>query len=355
MIWDSPIAIGNIFIKNRIVFPPITGNWALVDGSVSEQILKFYQELAEGGCGMIIVSGTAVSPEGKATDRSLCIFNKNHLSGLRVLAEKIKTSGCFSSIQLSHAGGQANPEFTGYKPVSPSGTTCCATGFDSRKLEKCEIEEIREKFIFSARLAALAGFHAVELHLAHGYLLHQFLSEYTNKRTDEYGGSIENRLKLVMEIIAGIKKTVPDLLIGVRVSGEDYIEGGINKKVNSNILPRLEGYGICYFSVTAGIYETSRNKHEAMKKGEFFKYSKEIKSMVSKPVIGVGKILNIEAAEERLKDNCCDMVAIGRGLMADPMMINKIKNNEEFVRCTECDKCHYLRFGEKNMNCPLRN
>jgi 2,4-dienoyl-CoA reductase-like NADH-dependent reductase (Old Yellow Enzyme family) len=194
----------------------------------------------------------------------------------------------------------------------------------------------------------------VELHLAHGYLLHEFLSEHTNKREDNYGGSLKNRVRLILEIISGIRKKAPDLIVGARVSGKDYIIDGINERINRKLLPILEDAGIEYFSVTAGIYDTSSLKHEAMKKGEFFAYSKKIKGMVNKVVISAGKILDMDSAEAHLKNGDCDMVAIGRGLISDPMMVNKVRSGQAFIRCLECDQCQYLRLGKKDLVCPVR-
>lgn len=353
-IWDTPIQIGNILVKNRIVFPPIASNWANSDGSISNKILKFYEDISSGGGGMVVIEGTAISPEGKGISNSLCIYNEIHLSGLKSLSKIIQKNNCFDSIQLNHAGGQANPNFTGFEPISPSGLECKATGFASRKLTIKEIIDIRDKFINSAIMADKSGFRAVELHLAHGYLLHEFLSKYANKRQDIYGGNIENRIRLHLEIISGIKEQAPALIVGVRVSGEDYLNEGINEKTNKKILPLFENAGIDYFSVSAGTYETSKLKHEAMARGEFFSYSRGIKKIVDKPVIGVGKVLDLKTAERHLKNNDCDLVAIGRGQIADSNMVNKTRNNQPINRCRECNQCSYLRFGRKDLCCPIR-
>lgn len=353
MIWETPIKIAGKSVKNRIVFPPLSANWAAPDGSVTERIVRFYREIAEGGAGMIVVSGAAVSLEGKGSGRSLCLYDKIHLPGFKELAEVIKGEGAFASAQIMHSGGQGNPEFTGCVPVSPSGGVCRATGCLSRPLHYEEIGEIRRRFIKSAAMAAEAGFDALELHLAHGYLLHEFMSRHTNRREDDYGGSTFNRLRLALEIIEGIKLEAPGLIIGVRISGEDYLPDGICCDVNRLYLPILEEAGAEYFSVTAGVYETSGLKHEAMAEGEFFDYSRGVKSMVSQPVIGVGKILDLEMAEERLARKDCDMVAIGRGMVADPQMIAKTRRGEPVNRCTECGECQYLRFGRSEMSCPL--
>lgn len=351
-LWNSPVEISGIKLKNRIVFPPLSGNFAEENGNINQKILNFYKNIAEGGCGMIVVEGTAISVDGKGASNSMCLYNSEHMVGLKSLVKLIKENYCTPSIQLMHAGGQANTNFTGYEPIAPSLYKCNPTGFTAREMSINEIINVRKNFIKSARLAKEAGFDAVEVHLAHGYLLHEFLSEHFNKRKDKYGGNLENRTRFVLDIIDGIKRN-SNLVIGVRISGEDYVEGGINYKENKKIIPLLEEAGIEYFSVTAGIYETSKFKHEAMKRGEFFDYSRKIKSITNKPVIGVGKILDLETAENHLKNQDCDMVAIGRGQIADPQMIKKylwgIPNN----KCSECGGCQYLKFGKKDLECPI--
>lgn len=355
MNWDSAIEICGHKVKNRIVFVPISGNWADRDGLVTQKIIRFYKEEAGGGCGMMVIGGVAVSPEAKGTGNSLVLCNEKHAAGFKRIALSTRKENCFISVQLMHVGGQGNPKLNAYSPVSPSGVKCNVTGLTPEVLDLNGIRRIREAFINSAVLAKNAGFAAVEIHLAHGYLLHEFLSGATNKRTDEYGGSLENRLRLIIEIIEGTKSSAAGLCVGVRVSAEDYLKGGINQQVNRELLPRLEAAGVGYFSVTAGVYDTARLKHEAMARGDFFKYSKAIKSIVKRPVIGTGKVLDLETAQEHLQNADCDMVGIGRGLIADPRMINKVKKGLKFYRCTECEECMYLRHGKEYLTCPVRN
>ena len=355
-IWDTPIELDGVKIKNRIVFPSIGTNWANIDGTLSEKSFRNYKTVSEGGCGIIITEATAISPDAKPTSNALCLYNKEHLKSLKILPKIFEKNNVYPAIQLIHAGGQANPDFTGHEPHSPSemDAVMTGTGHPSRELEVDEIKEIKDNFIKSAVLAKKAGFKAIELHQAHGYLLHEFLSEHTNKRKDKYGGSIENRMRLVLEIIKGIQKEVPDITLGTKISGEDYLKDGLNENINKIIVPVLEKAGLKYFHVTAGIYETSKLKHEAMGKGEFFKYAKGIKNMVKCPVIGVGKVKDLDTAEKYLLDGCCDMVSIGRGQIADPHMVIKIKNNLPFNRCQDNRWCSYLSRGKQSMDCPQR-
>ncbi len=352
-IWDTEIRIVNKKIKNRIVYPPLSCNWADIDGNPNDKIFNYYKRLAEGGCGMIVLEGTAVYPDGKGATNTICLYKEDQIEKFLRITDIIKKNNVFCSIQLMHVGGQGNPNFTGTDPYAPSFYECRGTGFSAREMSLDEIRDIKNKFVNSAVLAEKIGFDAIELHLAHGYLLHEFLSEYFNKRTDEYGGCLENRMRLILEIIEGIKNKT-HLIIGVRISGEDYLENGINFKINKEILPVLEKAGIEYFSITAGVYDTSKIKHERMKIGEFFEYSKKIKSIVTKPVICVGKIKDIETAEMHLKKRDCDLVAIGRAQLADPSLVNKHLKRIPYRKCIECGDCSYLRLGRKDVKCRVR-
>jgi 2,4-dienoyl-CoA reductase-like NADH-dependent reductase (Old Yellow Enzyme family) len=252
-----------------------------------------------------------------------------------------------------HVGGQGNPEFNGCEPVSPSGGYCVATGQCSKQLTVDEIVHLQSQFLTTARLAAEAGFKVIELHLAHGYLLHEFLSPHTNTRSDQYGGSIVNRIRLVSGILNDIRQEVPELVVGARISAEDYLADGLSVQKNRLLLPLLEDAGVSYFSVTAGLYETSAKKHAAMADGEFMRYAREIKSFVHIPVIGVGKILSISDAEQNLLADNCDLVAMGRALVADPDTPKKYISGGVQSICTECDRCRYLRHGLPDLRCPV--
>ncbi|OFZ80462.1 MAG: hypothetical protein A2583_14240 [Bdellovibrionales bacterium RIFOXYD1_FULL_53_11] len=355
MIWNTPVRIGRETAKNRILHPALSHNDANPDGSVSKEILDFYTSIAVGGCGTIVVSGTAVAPAGKGSDRSLCLYDQSHAAGFGALAERIRHGGALAILQLMHVGGQGNPAFSGHEPVSPSGVRCNSTGFVGRALEIGEIEDVRDAFIRSALLALGAGFHGVELHLAHGYLLHEFLAPHTNHRTDGYGGNLENRSRLVLEIASGIRRARPDAILGARISGDDYRAGGMDFFMNKELLPLLELGGIDYFSVTAGVYDTSAIKHLEMKRGAFFSYARGIKSVVSKSVVGVGKVLDLLEAETHLTNADCDIVAMGRALVADPGLIMKSLRGLSHDRCTECGGCMYLRNKTRTIECPVRN
>lgn len=345
--------ISGMELKNRIVVPPICFNYATKTGIPSERLVECYRALAEGGCSMIVIGGTAVCDQGKGTDRNIVLQTDESLDRIKEIISICHQYDVRIGMQFHHAGGQANPVFTGMEAVSPSGTFCKAIGVQSRELTVEEIQVIKHDFISSALKTYQLGADFVEIHCAHGYLLHQFLSRYTNQRTDNYGGSFENRVRLICEILESIReKTELPFKIGIRISGEDYLENGINFEENKKII-ELIGNNVDYVSVSAGIYETSARKHEAMRRGEFFEYSSGIKSITDKPVIGVGKIYSIQEAESMLLANKCDLVAVGRAQIADPNFVSKSFANKTVNECIECDGCSFLRDGKEHVDCPI--
>ena len=353
-LWETPLRIGREHVANRIVFPALSPNWADAHGRSTAALEYFYDSVARGGAGMVVVAGTAVSPEGLGSDRTLRLYAEEHRPGLRRLLGLVREQGCLAAIQLMHAGGQANPDVIGMSPLSPSGVSCRALGNHPLAMGAPDIGRVRGQFVQAALWAHEDGAQAVELHLAHGYLLHEFLSPRSNLRTDAYGGSAANRLRLALEIIQAIREAAPGLVIGVRITGEDYLDGGLHTADVVPIAKALERGGVEYCSVTAGVYDAGPVKHQAMAAGKFFDYAKTIREAVSIPVIGVGRVGDIPTAEARLASGTCDLVAIGRGLVADPDMVRRARRGEEPVRCLDCGRCMYLRQGYPNLDCPLR-
>ena len=353
-LWASPISIAGIPLRNRVVYPPLSTNWGTDSGDPTEKNLEYYRRQARGGCALVVVEGTAISAEGRGSTHSLCLHHAGQVPLFREIAQRIRAGGAVAALQVMHAGGQANETFTGHAPRSPSGVACISTGCSSVPLTYEEIAHLRTQFLNTAELAAAADFQILELHLAHGYLLHEFLSPHTNHRTDAYGGTLENRARLTLEIVAEIRERLPHLILGARISGEDYLDDGITREKNRDLLPLLERSGIQYFHVTAGIYDTGKTKHAKMQTGEFFTYARYVKELVRGPVIGVGKLLDLDQAERHLIAGDCDLVAIGRGLLADPDMVNKVLHAQPFNRCIECRKCMYLKYGREYLKCPIR-
>jgi 2,4-dienoyl-CoA reductase-like NADH-dependent reductase (Old Yellow Enzyme family) len=198
----SPINIGGVMLKNRIVMAPMAANYAHLDGEVSERQIAYYQSRARGGAGLIIVEAACIdAPAGREGFGQILIDHPRYLRGLSQLADSIKSCGSRAFIQLFHAGRQAHTIITGVQPVAPSAVACATVKDVPRELSITEVQDIRNKFIAAAGYAYMAGFDGVELHAAHGYLINEFLSPDSNLRQDEYGGSLDNRARLLMEIV----------------------------------------------------------------------------------------------------------------------------------------------------------
>lgn len=354
MIWETPIKVGKYNLKNRIVYPPISTNWGGNDGNPTLATASYYRNQARGGSSLIIVEGTAINKSGKGSSNSLVLDENQNLHAFKSIAKSILEEKSIPYIQLMHAGGQANELKTGLKPVSPSGIPCKSINSLPKILLEKEIKKIIESFCNSAIIAEKIGFKGVELHLSHGYLLHEFISPRTNLRDDKYGGSdFQKRFNIIQEII-NLLKSRTKLDIGLRVSGDDFVNNGLSKNDIREIAKILTNLSPSYIHVTAGIYDSSDIKHSKMSSGYFFDLAEEFRKFLTVPVIGVGKVLSIEQAEVLLKKEKCDLVAIGRAQLADPNLVRNALSNKKSHLCIECKRCMYLKYGKETLKCPIR-
>ncbi|MHA1395552.1 MAG: oxidoreductase [Promethearchaeota archaeon] len=344
----EPFQLKNITLRNRIVMPPMDTDLSK-KGFVSKKTLKYYEQRAKGGIGLIYIEGTYFDEYGKGTGNMLSIREDDKIEGLSKLASIIKKHGAATIIQLYHAGSQATSFFTGQQPVSPSGVRCELIYSISKEVPRAltieEIKTIIKRYGEAAVRAEKAGFDGVEIHAAHGYLPGQFLSPYTNKRTDEYGGSLENRMRFLLEVFDEVKSKVSEnFIISLRMNGSDYIEGGFEIEEATIVAKKMEEKGIDIISVSAGTYDSKIYliPYMSRPKGVFIHLAAEIKKAVSKvPVIGVGRINDPIFAEKLLQDGKADLIAFGRQSIADPEFVNKIKNNkiDDIVKCIACLQC----------------
>lgn len=347
----EPVNIGPLEIKNRIVMPPMSTNFANEDGSVSERQIRYYETRAIGGVGLIIVEAACIeSSIGKHSPIQLCIDDDKFIAGLNELAEAISKYGARVAIQLHHAGRRARVT-NGKQPVSASDGLSTPIGLKTRALTIKEIEELIELFAKAAERAKIAGFEAIELHGAHGYLISQFLSPLTNKRTDKYGGDINGRARFAIEIIRRIKEKLGEKFpIIFRISGDEYIDGGLNIEETKIISKLLEKEGVEALHISAGAYETRHWTSAPMciPKGHLVHLAEKIKQIVNIPVITVGRINDLYMAEDIVKSGKADLVSIGRALIADPDIINKTLNGKikDIRKCIACNRC-LSRLDEK--------
>lgn len=348
----DPIKIKQMEVRNRIVMPAMATNYADREGAVTDRLQSYYAERAKGGAGLIITEVACIdSPIGKTIANQLCVHDDRLVSGLKSLARSIQAHGAKAVLQLHHAGRRAYAKFTGLQPVAPSAVACYG-GSIPRELTEEEIKEIVDKFAQGARRAVEAGFDAVEIHCAHGYLIHQFLSPLTNKRSDAYGGNLLDRTKFALEVIHRVREEVGEgYPIFSRISGDEFIPGGYTLAEGKVIAQVLERVGVNLIHVSACGVPSSAEEYETQKitavpdmsfpKGCFVPLSQGIKECVHIPVIAVGRINDPDIAEEILRQGKADLVAMGRALIADPEMPRKIKNGnpESIRRCIACNTC----------------
>ncbi len=340
----SSLNIGRLPVTNRIVMAPIDTNLADEDGGVTDDLLAFYERRARGGVGLLIVENAQVDfPVGKNTKRQLSIYDDAKVRGLKALSAVIRSAGARGAIQIHHAGRETTFEVTGgVMPVAPSPIPCGHLKTPVRELGRAEIEDVIDKFIVAAVRGEKAGFDLVEIHGAHGYLVGEFLSPYTNRRTDGYGGSFRQRMRFPVEIVQGIKDALgKDFPLSFRFSADEFVKGGIDVSEAQRIAQALEKAGVDVLHVSAGIYESLPTLLEPMSYPQGWRchLAAAIKKAVSVPVIAVGVIREPEFAEQVLREGAADFVAIGRGLLADPDWPNKARQGKvsDINRCIGCN------------------
>jgi 2,4-dienoyl-CoA reductase-like NADH-dependent reductase (Old Yellow Enzyme family)/thioredoxin reductase len=340
----SSFQLLGLSVKNRIVMAPIDTNLADDQGNVTDDLLAFYERRAKGGVGILIVENSQVDfPVGKNTKRQLSIHEDAKIHGLKKLSDLIRREGAHPAIQIHHAGRETTLDVTGgMTPVAPSPIPCGYLQTPVRELRKSEIEEIIEKFVAAALRGQKAGFDLVEIHGAHGYLVGEFLSPYTNRRTDEYGKGFEGRMRFAVRIVHGIKETLGrDFPLSFRFSADEFVKGGIDVSEAQKIGGALEKAGVDVLHVSAGIYESLPTLLEPMAYAQGWRthLAAALKEAVSIPVIAVGVIREPSFAEEVLAKGRADFVAIGRGLLADPDWPNKAMEGrvDELRKCIGCN------------------
>lgn len=322
----APVTVRYCDINNRIVMPPMASEKATEDGLVTERTIEYYREPAKEGIGLVIVEHTYVSSEGKASQRQLAIDRDEVIPGLERLAAAIKHTGARAVIQLSHAGGLARTRITGCKPTAPSEVIPPRSTEKElpRELTIEEIQGIKEAFLQAVRRAMRAGFDGVEIHGAHGYMLNQFNSPLTNKRTDQYGGSLKNRMRLSMEIIKDARQVVGQRLLLYRLGAVEQMEGGISRDEAIQIAEKLCSAGVDIVDVSGGNGGYTGPKGV---QGYFVPDAWAIKQKIDCPVIVTGGITDPEFADRIVREEKTDFVGIGRALLKNPDWAKEAKRS----------------------------
>ncbi len=341
----TPGRIGSLELRNRIVFPALESSFAEPDGTAGERIIRYYEERARGGCGLIITGLTRIDDEtGNTSPTQLSAADPRYIPGLRRLADSVHRHGCKLFLQLFHPGHQTHSRLNGGRLYSASAVPNAVFGETPEVLSKTQIQDIIRRFCLSAQIARDAGADGVEIHGAHGYLLNQFLSPHTNMRMDEYGVDLAGRLRFITEVILSVRHTVgPDYPISVRINGDEFTGGGIGKEDAVHIAEYLDHLPIDCLNISSGVFETAWTMAEPASYPEGWKQdlARDIRSRVTHPVIAVNTIRHPATAEKLLESGVCDFAAVGRGQLADPFWAEKARLEEDSairpcIGCLEC-------------------
>ncbi len=342
----SPFKLKHLQLPNRIVLPPMAIYVPGSKGFVTKKLVDYYEARAKGGVGYIIVNATVVSsPSGSSHPNQTAITDDKFIPGMKQLTDAIHKHGIGCSLQFHHAGRQRFGMVAGGETMSPSGIPDPVRKDATRAMTIPEIHALIEEYGDAARRAKEAGFDGIEIHCAHGYLLAGFLSPFQNQRDDEYGGDVWRRTRIVREILQRCRdKAGDDMLLGVRINGHDYVNGGNTLEDAKEIAKILVDSGAEVIHVSAGMAPSGHYSFlpAHIPQGQNVYLAEGVKEAVGAdvPVIAVGAIEDIAYAEEVLQRGTVDLVAIGRPLFADPEMVNKAKEGrlKEIRPCLRCSK-----------------
>ncbi|MFS2223178.1 FAD-dependent oxidoreductase [Pantoea sp. B65] len=339
----TPIVINGMRLKNRIIMPPMGTNFAGLNGEVSEQQLAYYALRAKGGTGLITIENACIDfPFATNGTTQLRIDNDQYIPGLYRLTERLHQHGACVSIQLNHAGASAYAaRLNNQLPVSSSTVPSKKNGQIPRALSVEEIYQVVEKFGDAAARARQAGFDCVEIHAGHSYLLCQFLSPVYNQRTDEFGGSPENRARIVRLVVDKVRERVgPRFPVSLRFSMDDFVEGGNHPDDMLALLEHCQ-QNVDILNVSAALNDTLQFQIDQMDLPDGWKryLSRAVRDRFGKPTVIAGNIRNPAVADEILGSGDADLLAIGRGLIAEPAWVNKVQagQEQEMRHCISCN------------------
>lgn len=326
----SPIKIGPLELANRIAIAPMC-QYSAEDGLPTDWHMIHLGHLALSGAAVLILEATAVTPEGRITYGDLGLWSDEHAAALEPIVNAIrKHSPIKVGIQLSHAGRKASSEVpwlgganipadhaNGWQTLAPSSVPHADGETVPEALDAAGLQRIKDSFAAAARRADALGLDAIEIHGAHGYLLHQFLSPLSNRRTDEYGGALENRIRFPLEVFQAIRATVsPEMVVGMRISASDWVEGGWDVEQSVVLARELEKLGCQFIHVSSG--GVSPQQKIPVGPGYQIEFAARIKQATGMPTVGVGLITEAKQAETIIQTGQADMVALARAMLYDP-------------------------------------
>lgn len=352
--------IANLDIKNRIVRSPTGERMADHRGWPTDMLDKMYTDLAKGGTGLIIVGITWVRDDGMSSPNGNRFDSDGAIPGWRAIVEKVHDLGAKIAIQIGHTGRQVNPAYLGGRtPIAPSAVTYLKTGVTPRAMTEEEISDMIEAFVQAGRRIKEAGFDAVQLHGAHGYLINQFLSPYTNRRTDRWGGSLENRMRFVTEIYRRMRGLLgKDYPIFIKINIDDFTEGGIKAEEGLEMAERLAEMGMDAIEISGGTLEQSLEKVMATgiktedQEAYFLPFSEKLKVRIKVPVILVGGMRSFNVMDRIIQQEKADFISICRPLIREPDLPLKLqKGPQSKALCISCNKCFEIIYRNEPVAC----
>jgi 2,4-dienoyl-CoA reductase-like NADH-dependent reductase (Old Yellow Enzyme family) len=350
----TPVKIGSITLPNRFVRSATHEYMADDEGNVSASQVELYRRLAEGEVGLIITGHAFVQPSGKASPRQTAVYDDRFLEGLTRIPEAVRGFPSRIVLQIAHAGRQTKERLCGCVPVSPSAVYDPVSKVMPRELAGEEIRALIAAFVAAAGRAQKAGFDGVQLHAAHGYLISSFLSPHTNRRTDEWGGPVENRARVLVDVLRGAKdlcgRHFPVL---VKLNSTDFLEGGLTIDDAVQIARMLEAGGIDAIEVSGGMAEAGRGSvwpglRSEAEEGYFVDNAARIKRAVGLPVFGLGGIRTLAVAEKIVEEGRADLVSLSRPFIRDPFLVKHFREGlAAGSECISCNKC----FNPRGIRC----
>ena len=350
----TPIKIGPVTVPNRFVRSATHEYMADDEGNVSDNQIELYRRLAEGEVGLIVTGHAFVQPSGKASPRQTAVYDDRFLEGLARIPATVHRYPARVFLQIAHAGRQTKERLCGCIPVSPSAVYDPVSKVLPRELTGEEIHTLVADFVAAAGRAKRAGFDGVQLHAAHGYLISSFLSPHTNRRTDEWGGPVENRARVLLEVLRGVKDSCgrgfPAI---VKLNSTDFLENGLTIDDAVEVARMLEADGIDGIEVSGGMAEAGRGSvwpglRSGADEGYFVDNAALIKKAVGIPVFGLGGIRTLAVAEKIVEEGRADLVSLSRPFIRDPFLVKHFREGlAAGSECISCNKC----FNPRGIRC----
>lgn len=357
----EPTAINGMTLQNRLVRSSTWEGMCEQDGKPTGKVVNWYRDLAQGGVGLIITGYAFVRPEGKRLPGKMGVHTDAFASNYKELTRAVHDAGGKVALQIVHAGGQTDTDTAGRQPLAPSAVKADQFPEMPVELSKDEISDIVSAFGEGARRAKAWGFDAVQLHGAHGFLINQFLSPLTNRRTDEYGGNVDNRCRFFLEVYRKVREKVgADYPVLIKLNAADHVDGGLEIDDALYAAKKLSGAGIDAIEISAGTPASGekgpvRSKINKTEREAYnLDLARQVKAAVGCPVMVVGRFRSYEVAEKAIRDDGMDYISMARPLIREPGLPNRwLKGERDPAKCISCNTCFKPGLEEGGIYCVI--